>query len=141
MRQWRDVLDALRGVTLWEGGHRVPCFIRWPRGQIGGGRDVTAVTQCQDLLPTLIELCHLQPPSPTRFDGVSLAGALRGTGPAPTDRMLVVQFSRMNAPRCGRSLVRGQFLLWQATRLETWRRSHETTLLDRGSIPADRFLR
>ncbi len=101
-------------VTLWEGGHRVPCFIRWPQGHIDGGRDVSALTQCQDLLPTLIELCHLEPLSPAHFDGVSLAGLLHGTGPAIEDRMLVVQFSRMNAPRPKRS---DATVLWRHWRL------------------------
>jgi len=50
----------------------------------------------QDVLPTLIDLCGLTAPPDPRFDGVSLAGLLRGTQPALPDRMLVVQFSRMN---------------------------------------------
>jgi arylsulfatase len=83
-------------VTLWDGGHRVPMFVRWPAGGLGEPRDVDALTQMQDVLPTLIELCGLQAPPEPKFDGVSLAGLLRGTQPTLADRMLVVQFSRMN---------------------------------------------
>ncbi|MBN1588605.1 MAG: arylsulfatase [Pirellulales bacterium] len=89
---------GMRGhkVQLWEGGHRVPCFVRWLSGGIGGGRDVDQLTECQDLLPTLIELCGLKTPPGAKFDGTSLAGLLRGEeAKSLPDRTLVVQFSRM----------------------------------------------
>ena len=38
---------------LAEGGRRVPCFVRWPAGKIGGGKEGAGLTQVQDLLPTL----------------------------------------------------------------------------------------
>lgn len=85
-------------VTLWEGGHRVPCFIRWPGGKLGDGRDVDELTHVQDMLPTLIDMCGLKAPSEPQFDGVSLAALLRGQKQKLDDRMLVVQFSRMNRP-------------------------------------------
>ena len=83
-------------VTLWDGGHRVPMFVRWPAGKLGEPRDVDALTHVQDVLPTLIELCGLDAPADPQFDGVSLAGLMRGTQTTLPDRMLVVQFSRMN---------------------------------------------
>jgi arylsulfatase len=83
-------------VTLWDGGHRVPMFVRWPDGKLGEPRDVDTLTHVQDVLPTLIDLCALDAPADPQFDGVSLAGMLRGTQTALPDRMLVVQFSRMN---------------------------------------------
>lgn len=82
-------------VTLWEGGHRVPCFVRWPAGGLREPSDIPGLTQVQDLLPTLIDLCGLNPPAGARFDGVSLAGVLRGTADPPADRMLVINYSRM----------------------------------------------
>ena len=109
-------------VTLWEGGHRVPLFIRWPQGGIGGGRDVAELTQAQDLLPTLIELCGLRTPPGADFDGVSLAGLLRGQTDSLADRMLVVQFSRMDVqkPQWGDAAI-----LWNK-----WRLLHLTRLYD-----------
>ena len=68
-------------VTLWEGGHRVPCFIRWPGGRLREPCDVAELTQVQDILPTLVELCDLPTPN-ARFDGMSLAGLLRGEASA-----------------------------------------------------------
>lgn len=76
---------------LAEGGHRVPCFIRWPAGGISGGRDLPGLTQVQDLLPTLIDLCGVQSATSARFDGASLAKPLRGDGPVP-NRTVIVQY-------------------------------------------------
>ncbi len=86
-------------ISLYDGGHRVPCFFRWPAGRLGAPRDVGELAQVQDLLPTLIDLCGLAKPKDAGFDGTSLAGLLRGEADRLPDRMLVVQFSRMNAPR------------------------------------------
>ena len=76
---------------LAEGGHRVPCFVRWPRKGIVGGRDVSGLTQVQDLLPTLLELSGVAPTAQAKFDGISLASALRGEAPVP-ERTLIVQY-------------------------------------------------
>ena len=75
--------------TLWEGGHRVPCFIRYPAGSLAGPVDITRPTQVQDLLPTLVDLCGIKT-STDNFDGISLAPALRGDDQIP-DRMFVIQ--------------------------------------------------
>jgi arylsulfatase A-like enzyme len=101
-------------ITLWEGGHRVPCFIRWPAGGLGEPRDVNELTHVQDLLPTLVDLCSLKSPPDAKWDGVSLAGLLRGTQTRLLDRMLVVQFSRMDhqVPTKGDAAV-----LWKRWRL------------------------
>jgi arylsulfatase A-like enzyme len=81
-----------RKTSLYEGGHRVPCWISWPKGSLVEPRDIDVLTQCQDLLPTLIDLCGLEVPAGTRFDGTSLAPLLRGgRQPELDDRMLVVQ--------------------------------------------------
>ncbi|NLS97940.1 MAG: arylsulfatase [Planctomycetaceae bacterium] len=82
-------------VTLWEGGHRVPCFVRWPAGKLLAARDIAELTHVQDLLPTLIDLCGLDVSGAPRFDGTSLAGILRGEQKSLPDRMLVVNYSRM----------------------------------------------
>jgi arylsulfatase len=88
-----------RKIELYEGGHRVPCFWRFPQGEFGAPRDIGEMTHVQDVLPTLIDLCELAAPSEARFDGVSLAPLLRGQAERLPDRSLVIQFSRMNAPR------------------------------------------
>ena len=76
---WPQYFNAgMRGkkTEIWEGGHRVPCFIRWPKGGLGKPRDVGGLTQVQDVLPTLLDLCQIKP-SKTAFDGMSLAPTLK----------------------------------------------------------------
>ncbi|HUW18853.1 MAG TPA: arylsulfatase [Sedimentisphaerales bacterium] len=78
---------------LYDGGHRAACFIRWPKGGLQHGRDINELATCQDLLPTLIDLCGLRVPAKAKFDGISLAGPLRGSAKTLPDRMIVVQYS------------------------------------------------
>lgn len=116
-----------RKTTLWEGGHRVPCFIRWPAGGLGTPRDIAELTQIQDLLPTLIDLCSLEAPAQLKLEGVSLAGLLRGTHARLDDRMLVVQFSRMDRPTPARG---DAAVMWNR-----WRLLNDTELYDLRSDP------
>lgn len=86
-------------TTYYDGGHRVPCWLRWPNGKLGEPRDIRVPTQNTDLLPTLCELCGVQPPRGDRADdlfrGVSLAGLLRGTQKELADRTFVVQYGQI----------------------------------------------
>ncbi len=85
-----------RKTELWEGGHRVPFFLRWPGGNLGKPRDIDGVSQVQDVLPTLIDLCGLVPSAAPKFDGISLAPVMKGhIKDVPEDRMVVVNYSRM----------------------------------------------
>ena len=51
----------MRGGKIWgyENAHRVPFFMRWPAGKIGGGKDISALSAHIDLMPTLVDLCDL----------------------------------------------------------------------------------
>jgi arylsulfatase A-like enzyme len=88
----------MRGTkaSLYEGGHRVPCFVRWPTGGIGGGRDIHELAEMQDVYPTLTELCGLTSLPGFQADGTSLAALMQGRVKSLPERTLVVQFSRMN---------------------------------------------
>lgn len=92
---------GLRGrkTMYYEGGHRVPCWIRWPDGELGKPRDINTPTQNTDLVPTLCDLCGVAPPKWTASDelyhGVSLAGLLRGMQRDLPDRKLVVQYGQI----------------------------------------------
>tara|TARA_R110002072_G_scaffold13481_2_gene56931 strand:+ start:160348 stop:162171 length:1824 start_codon:yes stop_codon:yes gene_type:complete len=83
-----------RKTQLWEGGHRVPCFIRWPAGQIGEPREISELSHVQDLLPTLADLAGVVG-VPAKLDGQSLAPIFRGERDSLDDRMLVINYSRM----------------------------------------------
>ena len=49
-----------RKASAYEGGHRVPCFVSWPAGNLKPGRDVPTLTAHIDILPTLADLCSLR---------------------------------------------------------------------------------
>ncbi len=78
--------------SLYEGGHRVPLFLRWPAGELGAPRDIDALTHVQDVLPTLLDLSGVRAPAQAAFDGVSLAPLLKGQQQDLSERMLVVQY-------------------------------------------------
>jgi len=90
-----DVFNAgMRGrkASPYEGGHRVPLFIRWPAGNLRPPGDIDALVHVQDLLPTLIDLLDLRPPPGAGFDGTSLVPLLQGRDqPALRDRILAAQ--------------------------------------------------
>ncbi len=93
----QDYFNAgMRGkkTQLWEGGHRVPCFIRWPQGPIGQPREVSELSHVQDLLPTLADLASISD-VPAKLDGESLAPIFRGQRDSLDERMLVINYSRM----------------------------------------------
>ncbi|WP_119070803.1 sulfatase family protein [Aggregatilinea lenta] len=66
--------------TLYDGGTKVACMVRWP-GVIPAGQRVAGLTSHVDIVPTLLELLDL--PTPAHVEGQSLADVLRG-GDAPT---------------------------------------------------------
>lgn len=69
--------------SFYDGGHRVPFFVRWGNGGVGGGRDIDEMCLDIDLLPTFIDICGMENTATKPFDGVSFAGPLNGS----TDRM------------------------------------------------------
>lgn len=91
---------GMRGMkgSPFDGGHRVPCFVRWPGGGIGGGKDVSRLTAHLDLLPTLLDLCGVPLPDDLRPDGRSLAPLLRDPKSAWMDRAIVVESQRLEEP-------------------------------------------
>jgi arylsulfatase len=82
-------------ASNYEGGHRVPCLLRWPAGGLDEVVEVDTPTQIQDLLPTLLELCDV-PARGAAFDGTSLVPLMRGR--AIPERMLVVQYGARSRP-------------------------------------------
>ncbi len=81
----------------YDGGHRVPFFIRWPTGHIEGSRDIGRITAHIDVLPTLIELCSLEP-ADIDFDGSSLVPLLKGETRNWPNRIIITDSQRVNHP-------------------------------------------
>jgi arylsulfatase A-like enzyme len=65
-------------TSPYEGGHRVPFFIRWADGGIYGGRDLESVSANIDVMPTLLDLCSVNVPNHRHFHGKNLSPYLRG---------------------------------------------------------------
>lgn len=66
-----------RKAHVHEGGVRVPCFIQWD-SHLPKGRVIDQITAHVDILPTLYELCQLEPVKTKPLDGVSLLPLLIG---------------------------------------------------------------
>lgn len=97
-------------TTYYDGGHRVPCWVRWPAGQLGDPRNIDTPAQNVDLMPTLAEFCGVPLPQGAAVDGTSLASLLRGTGKLP-DRKFVVQYSRDKVAKWDSCVVWNQWRL------------------------------
>ena len=88
-----------RKGSEYDGGHRVPFFIYWPKGDLTGGRDVEQITSYVDVVPTLAELCDVPTPKNVKFDGLSLANPLHGIEEEIwPDRILVTDSQRVKDP-------------------------------------------
>jgi len=87
-----------RKGSAYDGGHRVPCFIRWP-AQLEGGKDIDRLTAHIDIFPTLLDLCDVPKPKNVKFDGASLRPLLSTKGEAWPNRTLFVQSHRIEHPQ------------------------------------------
>jgi arylsulfatase A-like enzyme len=70
---------GMRGLkgSYYDGGHRVPCIMRWPGGKIQN-RDIDEIGFHIDFMPTVLDLCGIEIPFGLDFDGESLSALLRG---------------------------------------------------------------
>jgi len=94
-----------RKSSEYEGGHRVPCFVRWRGGGIDGGRDVPTLTAHIDMLPTLASLCGIPHRTARPIDGMDVSPLLRGTPVAWPQRVLVVDNQRVDVPVKGKNFA------------------------------------
>ena len=90
---------GMRGLkgTVYQGGIRVPCFLRWPALVKAGSRIATPAAHI-DWLPTLLDACGVAKPRDLRLDGRSLLPLIRDARPSWPDRHLVFQWHRGDRP-------------------------------------------
>lgn len=62
--------------SVWEGGHRVPCIIKWP-GVVPEGMINNKLSATIDLFPTIASVCNVPLPDRT-IDGIDLLPIIRG---------------------------------------------------------------
>lgn len=110
---------GLRGhkTEYYDGGHRVPCYISWPAGNLRAPGDLKDPAQIQDLLPTLLDFAGVQQPNGYSSDGADLAPLLRGKIDALPERTLVVQYSRAKLEKWECCVIRDRWRLVNGTEL------------------------
>ncbi|MFM7180583.1 MAG: arylsulfatase [Verrucomicrobiales bacterium] len=112
---------------VYDGGHRVPCFLHWPAGKIRQGEDVGGLNAHIDLLPTLADFCGLKLSGKDKFDGRSFAPQLRDKSFVVPDRTHFVELQRTFKPK-----------KWEQTvaMTERWRLVNNAELYDIKKDPA-----
>jgi arylsulfatase/arylsulfatase A len=92
--RWNAGLRNRKG-TVYEGGVRVPCYVRWP-AKVKAGHVVETALAHIDMTPTLAELCGAK--ADTTFDGRSFAKLLTGEPGNWPSRTLFIQWHRGDQP-------------------------------------------
>ncbi|WP_020530418.1 arylsulfatase [Flexithrix dorotheae] len=80
--------------SVYEGGHRVPLFIRWPNGKLTGGKDIDQLVAHYDLLPTFVDLFGFDFNPVKPLDGKSLKPLLYGENQNWENRILYMDTQR-----------------------------------------------
>ncbi|MCE9609096.1 MAG: arylsulfatase [Chthoniobacter sp.] len=75
-------------ADIWDGGHRVPFFVRWP-GKVKAGAQSTQIICHTDLLATCAEILGAKLPDSAGEDSVSILPALLGQDAAPLREAVV----------------------------------------------------
>jgi arylsulfatase A-like enzyme len=89
------------GTTLWEGGIRVPCIVRWP-GRIRPGSICREPLVSMDFVPMALRATGLPLPSDRVLDGKDPTATLTSKAPSPHEYLYWSWGSRSNAIRKGR---------------------------------------
>ena len=121
---------GMRGYkgSEYDGGHRVPFFVRWPHGELREGFQIDELTAYVDFMPTILDLCGVDVPAERSFHGESLAPLLRAeTDGHWRDRVLVTDSQRVTNP-----------IKWKqsAVMKDAWRLVNGRELYDLASDPA-----
>ncbi|WP_372796462.1 sulfatase-like hydrolase/transferase, partial [Pontiella sp.] len=122
-----------RKASVFDGGHRVPFFIRWPEGGLEGGRDIDTLAIHVDLFPTLADLCGIEVPNDRTMDGLSLKPLLTGEADKLDRDHVVLQFHGGAAFPEDRLKQEYSYIL-----TERWRLLHGRELYDMETDPLQR---
>jgi arylsulfatase A len=83
-KQGHFASERLRGykADIWDGGHRVPFFVRWP-GKVKAGSQNAQLICHTDFMATCAEILGIKLPDTAAEDSVSLLPALLGDAGTP----------------------------------------------------------
>jgi arylsulfatase A-like enzyme len=94
--RWNAGLRNRKG-TVYDGGIRVPCYLRWPNEIIrAGGRSVAVPLAHIDITPTLLTACGVE--TDDTFDGRDFLPLVKPGKVNWPDRTLFFQWHRGDAP-------------------------------------------
>lgn len=107
--------NGLRGQksSKYDGGHRVPFFIRWPDGIQEHDKNLNQLTANVDFMPTLLDLCSINRHPDVNFHGISLKPLIQGEVEDLPDRAIVTDSQRLIKPVKWRksAVMRGKWRL------------------------------
>ena len=91
---------GMRGTkgSVYQGGIRVPFFLRWPAA-VKPGSSTSRIAAHIDVFPTLLDACGVSGAGSPKVDGVSLMPLLRGSAARWPDRALFTQWHRGDEPQ------------------------------------------
>lgn len=87
--RFNNGFHGLKG-TVYEGGIRVPCYVRWP-AKLNAPAKVEQNTSDIDLMPTILAACGVPDPSGVSFDGKNLLPLLENPQAPWPERNLFYQ--------------------------------------------------
>ncbi|WP_433871450.1 sulfatase family protein [Saccharopolyspora sp. CA-218241] len=93
---------GLRGrkIQSYEGGVRVPFFLRWP-SQVRAGSVCDAPASFLDMVPTLLRLAGTAPPGDRAIDGIDISPVLHGGPMPPREALYYFEGWSLRAVRSG----------------------------------------
>ena len=94
--QQRRYIAGMRGLkgSVYRGGIRVPCFIRYP-AQLPGNKEIDVNTANIDIMPTVAEICKADLPDGRKIDGKSLLPLIKkGNSAVWSNRPLFFYWTR-----------------------------------------------
>ncbi|MCZ4298204.1 sulfatase [Henriciella marina] len=123
-----DINAPYRGwkLTLFEGGIRVPLFMRWP-ARIDAAREVSAPAAHIDLLPTIASACGAPLPEGVEIDGRDLLSVATGEAEPAAGDPIFWQSAYYRGVRRGD---------WK---LQVSQRPHKVWLYDLSSDPTEQI--
>ncbi len=126
-RRYNGTMRGLKG-TVYDGGTRVPFFVRWP-GKVKPGTQNDRLAAHIDVVPTVLEACGVTAPAAAKLDGRSLLPLLRGGSAAAwPDRTMFFQWHRGDAPERFRAC---------AARNQRWKLVDGKALFDLQADPSE----
>ncbi len=112
---------GMRGTkgSEYDGGHRVPFIMRWPKGGLTGGKKLNELTAHVDMLPTLVTLTGHKFTSTKTMDGTDISSYLLGEENEAPSRLLVTDTQRVPWPVKGKNscVMEGNWRLIKGTEL------------------------